>query len=54
MVEDIEDEPGETQEIEALARSVVSQFDQYIKLNKKIPPEVMVSINQIDDRNNFV
>ncbi len=49
MVEDIEDEPGETQEIEALARSVVSQFDQYIKLNKKIPPEVMVSINQIDD-----
>jgi ATP-dependent Lon protease len=28
---------------------VVSQFEQYIKLNKKIPPEVLVSINQIDD-----
>ena len=45
----VEDEWGDEQEIEALARSVVSQFDQYIKLNKKIPPEVMVSINQIDD-----
>jgi ATP-dependent Lon protease len=32
-----------------LARTVVSQFEQYIKLNKKIPPEVLVSINQIDD-----
>jgi ATP-dependent Lon protease len=40
---------GETKEIEALARTVVSQFEQYIKLNKKIPPEVLVSINQIDD-----
>ncbi|MBX9635715.1 MAG: LON peptidase substrate-binding domain-containing protein, partial [Magnetospirillum sp.] len=30
--------PGETQELEALSRSVVSQFEQYIKLNKKIPP----------------
>jgi len=28
---------------------VVPQFEQYIKLNKKIPPEVLVSINQIDD-----
>ncbi|WP_408873205.1 endopeptidase La [Gluconobacter roseus] len=36
-------------EIEALSRSTVSQFEQYIKLNKKIPPEVMVSINQIED-----
>ncbi len=40
---------GETKEVEALARTVVSQFEQYIKLNKKIPPEVLVSINQIDD-----
>jgi ATP-dependent Lon protease len=39
----------EGKEIEALARSVVSQFEQYIKLNKKIPPEVLVSINQIED-----
>ncbi len=40
---------GDLQELEALSRSVVSQFEQYIKLNKKIPPEVLVSINQIDE-----
>jgi len=40
---------GVQQETEALARTVVSQFDQYIKLNKKIPPEVLVSINQIEE-----
>ncbi len=45
----IEDEPVERTELEALARSVVAQFEQYIKLNKKIPPEVLVSVNQIDD-----
>jgi ATP-dependent Lon protease len=37
------------QEVEALSRTVIAQFEQYIKLNHKIPPEVMVSINQIDD-----
>ena len=45
----IDEKIGEPQELEALARAVVSQFEQYIKLNKKIPPEVLVSINQIDD-----
>ncbi len=40
---------GERQEIDALSRTVVTQFEQYIKLNKKIPPEVLVSINQIDE-----
>ena len=44
------DEPKEEEkELEALARSVVSQFEQYIKLNKKIPPEVLVSVNQIEN-----
>lgn len=37
------------EETEALSRAVISQFEQYVKLNKKIPPEVLVSINQIDD-----
>jgi ATP-dependent Lon protease len=45
----IGEKAGEQQETEALARTVVSQFEQYIKLNKKIPPEVLVSINQIED-----
>ena len=35
--------------MEALSRAVVAQFEQYIKLNKKIPAEVLISINQIDD-----
>ena len=40
---------GDERELEAISRSVVSQFESYIKLNKKIPPEVLVSLNQIDD-----
>jgi ATP-dependent Lon protease len=40
---------GDDRELDALGRTVVAQFEQYIKLNKKIPPEVLVSINQIDD-----
>jgi ATP-dependent Lon protease len=45
----IPEEDGDNKEIEALSRSVVAQFEQYIKLNRKIPPEVLVSINQIDN-----
>ncbi len=45
----IEEPVGEDREMEALSRSVVSEFEQYIKLNKKIPPEALVSINQIED-----
>ena len=47
--EGLGDDAGSQQETEALARTVVAQFEQYIKLNKKIPPEVLVSINQIED-----
>ena len=36
-------------DIEALRRAVVQQFDQYVKLNKKIPPEILTSISSIDD-----
>jgi ATP-dependent Lon protease len=43
------DEIPDAKEVEALARTVVSQFEQYIKLNKKVPPEVLVSVNQIED-----
>jgi ATP-dependent Lon protease len=45
----IEEGSGDDREVEALMRTVVSQFEQYIKLNRKIPPEVLVSINQIDE-----
>lgn len=46
------EESGEMEkdsEIEALMRTVVSQFEEYIKLSKKISPEIMISINAIDE-----
>ena len=45
----IDEQTQDEGELVALSRTVVSQFEQYIKLNKKIPPEVLVSINQIED-----
>ncbi|MFO1037786.1 MAG: endopeptidase La [Geminicoccaceae bacterium] len=39
----------EPRETEALVRAVVTQFEQYVKLNKKVPPEVLVSLSQIED-----
>ncbi len=47
--EEVEEVSDEGTDIEALSRSVISQFENYIKLNKKIPPEVLVSLNQIED-----
>ncbi len=42
-------DPASDTEIEALRRAVMQQFDQYVKLNKKIPPEILTSISSIDD-----
>lgn len=42
-------EAAKPSEIEALRRAVMQQFDQYVKLNKKIPPEILTSISSIDD-----
>jgi ATP-dependent Lon protease len=36
-------------ETEALKRAIVAQFDQYVKLNKKIPQEILASLSSIDD-----
>ncbi|MDE2120218.1 MAG: LON peptidase substrate-binding domain-containing protein, partial [Betaproteobacteria bacterium] len=41
--------PESSAESEALRRAVVTQFDQYVKLNKKIPPEILTSIAGIDN-----
>ncbi|MBR0659853.1 endopeptidase La [Neoroseomonas oryzicola] len=49
FAEPVEETTAEPREAEALARTVVTQFEQYIKLNKKIAPEVLVSINQIEE-----
>ena len=40
---------GDSSELEAMARAVVSQFEEYVKLSRKIPPEVVVSVNQIEE-----
>jgi len=49
VVEPMPDTGGDKKDMEALGRTVVSQFEQYIKLNKKIAPEVLVSLNQIEE-----
>ncbi len=49
FVEEMPELSGEPKELEALGRTVVTQFEQYIKLNKKIAPEVLVSLNQIEE-----
>lgn len=46
VVAELDEKPTETQ---ALTRSLVSEFEQYVKLNKKIPPEILGSIEQIEE-----
>jgi ATP-dependent Lon protease len=43
------DTPGEQVEAEALARSVINEFENYVKLNKKVSPEVVSVVQQIED-----
>jgi ATP-dependent Lon protease len=47
--EALHDELGDSVEAEALARSVLSEFENYVKLNKKISPEVVSAVTQIDE-----
>jgi len=48
-IEKISDLPGEGKETEALIRTVKTNFEQYIKLNKKVPAETLASVAQIED-----
>jgi ATP-dependent Lon protease len=48
-VERVAEVPGAKDELEALARSVVTQFESYVKLNKKVSPEVLSNVGQIED-----
>src|ERR1700754_2405121 len=43
------DDGGEEVEAEALARSVINEYESYVKLNKKVPPEVVGVVQQIED-----
>ncbi len=47
--EPIEEQCDKTTEVEALVRSVNSTFENYVKLNKKIPPEMIMSVSSIDE-----
>ena len=42
-------DPGTAHEVEAMRRALLAQFDSYVKLNKKIPPEILTSMSGIDD-----
>jgi ATP-dependent Lon protease len=48
-VEEVEEVCPKTTEMEALTRSINSTFEHYVKLNKKIPPEMIMSVASIDD-----
>jgi len=45
----IASDDSENNEVEAMRRAMLSQFDQYVKLNKKIPPEILTSLSGIDE-----
>jgi len=47
-IELIQSEEPDSNEVEAMRRTLLAQFDQYVKLNKKIPPEVLTSLSGID------
>ncbi|MCH7830351.1 MAG: endopeptidase La [Proteobacteria bacterium] len=44
-----EDDRHDEREIDVFVRSIIAQFEQYVKLNKKVPPEVLTSLNGIDE-----
>ena len=45
----VEPAAGPSPEVEALRRAILAQFDQYVKLNKKVPPEILASLSGIDE-----
>jgi len=45
----IEEEPNQGRELEVLASTVISEFEKYVKLNAKIPPEILTSLTGIED-----
>ncbi len=49
----VEDEVEKTQETEALMRSVLNQFEQYIKINRKVPPETLSTVSDIEEPGRF-
>ncbi|MBI1425310.1 MAG: endopeptidase La [Gammaproteobacteria bacterium] len=50
----VDEKLGNERESEVLVRSLITQFDQYVKLNKKVPPEILTSLSSIDDPSRLV
>src|SRR5690606_25844658 len=48
-LEPIDSGDADGAEVEGLRRAILGQFDQYVKLNKKVPPEILASLNGIDE-----
>ena len=44
-----EEDRHDEREIDVLVRSIIAQFEQYVKLNKKVPPEILTSLSGIED-----
>ncbi len=49
VVEEVSGDDGNVAELEGMRRALVTQFEQYVKVNKKIPPEILTSIGGIDE-----
>ena len=54
QVKELDDEVVDERESEVLVRSLTAQFDQYVKLNKKIPPEILTSLSSIEEAERLV
>lgn len=54
QIKQLDDEVVDDRESEVLIRSLTTQFDQYVKLNKKIPPEILTSLSSIEEADRMV
>ena len=49
LVEEVEEAETDDKELEVQTRSLLALFDQYVKLNKKVPPEILTSLSGIEE-----
>ena len=54
QIKELDEEVVDDRESEVLIRSLTTQFDQYVKLNKKIPPEILTSLSSIEEAERMV
>jgi len=54
QIKELDEEVVDERESEVLVRSLTTQFDQYVKLNKKIPPEILTSLSSIEEADRMV